>query len=219
MKNKQGSRVIFSLIGSLVVIIVVVAIYIAYLLLSTPDTVYAPDLVLDEDGITDISPALTIPDFTLTDENNNSISLSDLSGKPTLITFGFTHCPDVCPITLGEMRTIHEELGAIADDINYIFVSVDGERDTPEVLGTYFTTLRVNDFVRGMTGSEPELRAFTEPFGVEFIYNAPDRFGNYSVDHTAGIFLLDAEQNWVRRYRYGIQNYLIVEDIQAFLSQ
>ena len=218
MKNKQGGRLVFSLIGSLVAVIVIVAIYIAYLVFSTPDTVYAPEFALDDDGITDITPPLTIPDFTLTDENNTSISLSDLSGKPTLITFGFTHCPDVCPITLGEMRTIHEELGTIADDINYIFVSVDGERDTPEVLDTYFTTLRVNDFMRAMTGSEEELRAFTEPFGVEFIYNEADRFGNYTVDHTAGIFLLDAEQNWVRRYRYGIQNYLIVDDIQAFLA-
>src|SRR5690606_25719763 len=114
---------------------------------------------------------------------------------------------------------IREELGNLADDIDYVFVSIDGERDTPEVLNTYLTTLRVNDFIVGMTGTEAELREFTRPLGVEFIYNEPDRFGNYTVDHTAGTFLLDANQNWVRRYRYGIQSSLIAEDIRAFMQE
>lgn len=217
MKNKQGKKVVFSIISSLLVIIVAVIAYIAYLLLSTPQTVYAPDYIADENGITVIEPPLAVDDFTLTDENNEPISLSDFNGKPTLITFGFTHCPDVCPITLGEMRNIREALDSQADDIQYVFVSVDGERDTPAVLDTYFTTLRVNEFVIGMTGTEPELREFTAPFGVEFIYNEPDRFGNYTVDHTAGLFLVDANQNWVRRYRYGIRSNLIAEDILAFM--
>lgn len=219
MKLKQGNKVVFSIIGSLLAVIVVVIAYIAYLLLSTPQTVYAPDYIADENGLTIIEPPINISDFTLTNEINESVSLSDLNGKPTLITFGFTHCPDVCPITLGEMRNIREDLGNLAEDIEYIFVSVDGERDTPEILNTYLTTLRVNDFIVGMTGTEAELREFAQPFGVEFIYNEPDRFGNYTVDHTAGMFLLDANQNWVRRYRYGIQSSLIAEDIRAFMQK
>lgn len=219
MKNKQRNIVVFGMVGSLIAIITVVIVYIAYLLLSTPKTVTAPDYLLDDNGITIIEPPLAISDFTLTDENSLPINLSNLAGQATLITFGFTHCPDVCPITLGEMRKIHENLGNLAETINFVFVSVDGERDTPEVLSTYFRTLRVDDFVIGMTGTETDLREFAEPFGVEFIYNEQDRFGNYTVDHTAGMFLLDAEQNWVRRYRYGIQSDSISDNIQAFLAQ
>lgn len=218
MDKKQNHRLLFSIIGSLIAAIVVISIYIVYLIFSTPQTVYAPDYLLDDDGITEIEPALTMPDFTLTDQHSEAIQLSDLDGSLTLMTFGFTHCPDVCPITLGEMQKIREDLGNQADNLDYVFVSVDGERDTPDVLATYFTTMRVGDFIIGMTGNESTLRTISEPFGVEFILNEPDRSGNYTVDHTAGMFLLDENHNWIRRYRYAVQSNLIADDIRQILE-
>lgn len=218
MEKKQNHRILFSVITILITAIVGISIYIAYLFLSTPQTVYAPEYLLDDDGITEIEPPLEMPDFTLTDQYNESINLSDLDGSLSLITFGFTHCPDVCPITLGEMRNIREDLGNLADELDYVFVSVDGERDTPDVLSTYFTTLRVDGFITGMTGSESQLRTISESYGVEFIYNEPDQLGNYTVDHTAGMFLLDENHNWIRRYRYGIQSNLIADDIRQILE-
>jgi protein SCO1 len=124
------------LISALALGILFAIVYIVYLLMTTPEPsviTLTPD---DQyNGITAIEPPVAMPNFTLTNQHGEPISLSDLSGKPVLITFGFTHCPDVCPITLGEMRNIHEVL---ADNIHYVFVSVDGERDTPEVLRDYF---------------------------------------------------------------------------------
>lgn len=215
MKTKNTNNYLLWLIGSLITVIVVVAAYIGFLLIQEPAESYVPDYLLDDDGITEIEPSLTIPNFTLTDQDNNPIQLSDLNGRLTLISFGFTHCPDVCPITLGEFNNIRETLGTNADSLDYVFITVDGERDTPEVLNTYFRTLRVDGFIVGMTGTTEALHEVTEPFGVEFIIHEADQFGNYSVDHTAGMFLLDENGNWIRRYRYGTHSQIIADDIQA----
>lgn len=218
MKAKRTNNYLFWLITSLVVIILIVGAYIGFLLLQPPAESDVPDYLLDDDGITHIEPALVIPDFTLTDQNDNPIPLSDLDGRPTLVTFGFTHCPDVCPITLGEFRNIREALGTDANSLDFVFISVDGERDSADVLDIYFRTLRVDEFVVGMTGAEEELRAVAEPFGVEFIIHEADRFGNYNVDHTAGMFLLDENGNWIRRYRYGIRSQIIADDIRELVN-
>lgn len=214
MKN----RFIFGAIGSLVAVIVIIIAYIAFLLLSPTETPSDESSIIDNDPITVVEPPLPVPDFTLTDTNSDALSLSDLTTQPTLITFGFTHCPDICPLTLGEMRNIHTYLEDMSNDINYVFVSVDGERDTPQVLATYLTTLRVDDFVIGLTGNEADIREMGMPYGLEFIYREPDRFDNYNVDHTAGMFLVDAEQNWIRRYRFGTAYSLIGSDIRDILE-
>ena len=218
----QKHRWLVVLIGSLVGAIGLVAIYIGYLLISAPTVSTPSTVILTPDsaynGITRIDPPLELPDFTLTNQDNEPINLSDLTGKLTLITFGFTHCPDVCPITLGEIRTIHAGLDTQADDINFVFISVDGERDTPNVLRDYFELLSVNDFVVGMTGTPDIVREIGTDYGVEFIYNPADEQGNYSVDHTAGMFLLDAEGNWIRRYAYATAAPLLIDDIEAVLA-
>jgi len=205
-------------VGSITGAIVLVAIYIAYLLLSTPQQ--TPLIITSEaisDGITEIEPPLPMSDFTLTDQQNEPIQLSDLAGKPTLLTLGFTHCPDVCPITLGEMRNIHELLGGNADNLNFVFISVDGERDTPDILRDYFELLRVDNFLVGMTGTPEAVRELSAEYGVEFIYNEADENDNYDVSHTAGMFLLDANQNWIRRYTYGTLAQVIATDIEQIL--
>lgn len=218
MKEKRRNNYLLWLIGSLVAVILIVVAYIGFLLIQDPSESDVPEYLLDDDGITEIEPALEIPDFTLTDQDNDPIQLSDLNGRLTLVTFGFTHCPDVCPITLGEFSNIRDALGTDADSLDYVFITVDGERDTPDVLNTYFRTLRVDEFVVGMTGTEEALREVAEPFGVEFIIHEADQFGNYSVDHTAGMFLLDENGNWIRRYRYGTRSQIVADDIQAILG-
>ena len=207
------------LVGTLTGAIVLVAVYIAYLLFTTPQPtplIITPQAVLN--GITVIEPPLPMSDFMLNDQQNEPIQLSDLAGKPTLLTFGFTHCPDVCPITLGEMRNIHEALGANADALNFVFISVDGERDTPDILRDYFELLHVDSFLVGMTGTPEAVRELSAEYGVEFIYNEADENGNYDVSHTAGMFLLDANQNWIRRYTYGTLAQVITADIEPLLN-
>lgn len=207
---------LIALIGSLVSAILVVTIYIGYLSL-TPDNTANTAFVEEtngNDGIIALDPPQTIPDFRLTDARNKPITLNDLRGQPTLVTFGFTHCPDVCPITLGEYRKIYDELETNQDALNFVFVSVDGERDTPEVLSEYFETTRVADFVTGITGEPDMVRDFAWELGADFVYRQPDAVGNYNVDHTAGMFLLNENGEWIRRYSYGTPHPFIVSDIQ-----
>jgi protein SCO1/2 len=207
------------LVSSLTGAIVLVVVYIAYLLFTTPQP--TPLIITPEamsNGITAIEPPLLMSDFTLTDQHNEPIQLSNLDGKPTLLTFGFTHCPDVCPITLGEMRNIHELLGANADNLNFVFISVDGERDTPDILRDYFELLHVDSFLVGMTGTPEAVRELGTEYGVEFFYGETDENGNYDVSHTAGMFLLDTNQNWIRRYTYGTLAQVIAADIEPLLN-
>jgi protein SCO1/2 len=215
MKVKRRNSWLLVLIVSLLCAITVVVAYIGYLLLTTPiDAIPS----IDSGGISVINPPLPIADFTLTNQDNEDITLSDLAGKPTLITFGFTHCPDICPYTIGEFRTIHREFGTLSNDINFVFISVDGERDTPEVLKNYFELLQVDSFLIGMTASPRVVRERTKDFGVDFISSEIDSNGNYDVQHTAGMFLLDSDGDWIRRYSYGTAATLIVDDIQDFLA-
>lgn len=206
--SKRGLLIILGVLGSAIVF---VSAYIAFLLLAD-----SPSEPSDSDisPISLIEPPLQMPDFTLTNQQGENTSLSDLSGKPVLLTFGFTHCPDVCPITLGEMRSIHEELG---EQVNYVFVSVDGERDTPEILANYFVTLRVDSFIVGLTGTEAEVREMGIPYGLDFNYSEADALGNYSVEHTAGLFLLNSEAQWIRRYAYGMRTEDIINDLREFM--
>ncbi len=219
MQKKSQRNLILGLVGGFAIIIAILASYIAYLQFAPISADTVPEYLVNDDGITEITPPLDVPNFTLTDQFNAPITLDALTNTLTLVTFGFTHCPDVCPITLGEMRRIHDALGNAANSVDFVFVSIDGLRDTPDVLSTYFATLRVDDFVTGLTGTSNEIAPLTETLGVEVIANVPDRLGNYSVDHTAGMFLLDADQNWIRRYRYGTASYIIVEHIQTILDR
>lgn len=109
-------------------------------------------------------------------------------GRPSLVFFGFTHCPDVCPTTLGDMQHWFAELGDDADAVDAYFVSVDPERDTPEVLGEYVGW--VSDKITGLTGEPAEIEKMTEAWGV-MAEKAPLEGGGYNVNHTASVFLLD----------------------------
>lgn len=211
------------LIVGLVIAIVLVAGYIIVQQLQGPST-DAPDagvaFVQDENfnGIEAIDPARQMPDFTLTGTDGDPISLSDLPEQPTLLFFGFTNCPDICPITLGEMRGIHNELGDIGDDLNYVFISVDGSRDTPERMAQYFTVRDVDSFAVGLTGDSEDVRRVGADYGVKFVYGTPDENGNYGVDHTSSMFLLDADRTWIRKYAFSTERDAIIEDLRQVLG-
>lgn len=206
----MSKRSLFIIISIFLIIILGLLAYIAYLSLNpaSPETI-------DTSPISILEPPIPMPDFTLTNQAGENVKLSDLRGKAVLLTFGFTHCPDVCPITLGEMRSIHADLGEMSENLHFVFVTVDGSRDTPEVLTDYFATLRVDGFMIGMTGTEQAIREMGIPYGLDFRYSEADALGNYTVEHTAGMFLLNTEGEWIRRYTYGMKN----EDITADLRQ
>jgi len=210
------------LIGGLLVAIGAVAgIIIARQLVPSPEAAAPGVAFVQEDGfigVEVIDPPRAMPDFTLTTHQNGSLSLSELRGQPTLMFYGFTHCPDICPLTLLEMQTIREALGDDGDLVNFVFISVDGQRDTPERLARYFELRQVDDFVIGLTGTESDVRRVGADYGVKFIYGEVDANGNYAVDHTASAFLLDADGYWIKKYAFGTEHELIVEDLQGLLA-
>jgi protein SCO1/2 len=127
--------------------------------------------------------------FSLVDMNGRAVTEATFAGRPHVVFFGYTHCPDVCPTTLGEYAALKERLGPDAGKIDLLFVTVDPERDTPEVLKDYLSSF--GDVVLGLTGSRPQVDAMIRAFNV-YARKAPGADGDYGMDHTASSFLFDA---------------------------
>ena len=126
--------------------------------------------------------------FTLTDHRGNTVLPSDWIGRPTLVFFGFTWCPDVCPTTLSDISGWLDELGSDADRLNCVLISVDPERDTPEALADYLANFDLR--ITGMTGPLAEIERAAAGFRVKF--EKVPQGDDYTVDHTAGVFLFRA---------------------------
>jgi protein SCO1 len=128
--------------------------------------------------------------FRLQASTGGFISADDLKGKPFLLFFGYTHCPDVCPTTLAEMSDLVEDLRKGGRDVQAFFVSVDPERDTPEVLRDYLSSF--GDTVVGLTGSREEIDRVVKSYRA-FAECVPRKDGDYAVNHTANVYLMGAE--------------------------
>jgi protein SCO1 len=164
-----------------------------------------------------IDPPVPAADFTLTDPQGKDFSLSDTRGDVALIFFGYTTCPDVCPATLGEMKQIRERLGKNADDVRFLFVTVDPERDTPERLGQYVATF--DPAIVGLTASEPELEKVWKDYGVYRAITQQDSAAGYLVDHTARIYLVDQDGNLRLTYSFGTPVDDILQDVRYLVKQ
>lgn len=127
--------------------------------------------------------------FTLTDHHGNNVQPADWIGRPTMVFFGFTWCPDVCPTTLSDISGWLDELGPAADRLNTVLISVDPERDTPEVLAAYLSNF--DPRIVGLTGPMPEIERAAAGFRARF--EKVPRDGDYTMDHTAGVFLFRAD--------------------------
>jgi protein SCO1 len=141
--------------------------------------------------LTDISGHMPDLAFRLTDDHGKPASAADFHGKVTLLYFGYTHCPDVCPLTLAHLHVIMQRLGPLADDARILFVSVDPARDTPTVMHEY-----VNAFdprAVGLTGPAPDIEALVKRYRSAFT-REPDRGnGNYDVSHSSAIYIFDRD--------------------------
>lgn len=140
-------------------------------------------------ALNDISGHLPDLDFTLTGADGKPLHGSDFRGKIVLLYFGFTHCPDVCPLTLTHLHQVMGRLGPASDDVRILFVSVDPRRDTPEVLSQYVHAF--DKHAVGATGSARDLRAMAKRYRVAFDLKKPDAYGNYEVSHSSAVFIFD----------------------------
>lgn len=127
--------------------------------------------------------------YSLVDQNGKPVDQTMFAGHPSALFFGFTHCPEVCPTTMAEMAGWFQALGDEGKDLRAYFVSIDPERDTPAVLGEYVSW--VSDRITGITGTPEEIDKIAKAWGV-YYERIPLEGVDYTMDHTASVFLLDA---------------------------
>ena len=139
----------------------------------------------------DITGATYARELALTDASGKPRTLADFKGKVVVVFFGYTQCPDVCPTTLAEIAEVRQKLGADGDKLQTVFVSVDPERDTPEVLAAYVANFS-RDTV-ALRGTLEQTQAAAKEFKVFFAKVPGKSAGSYTMDHTAGSFIFDPQ--------------------------
>jgi protein SCO1/2 len=139
-------------------------------------------------------PAAIGGPFQLTDQNGKAVTDKNLKGKPTLIFFGYTHCPDVCPTSLFEISEVLRALGKDADKVNAVFISVDPERDTQAAMKDYLSSF--DPHLEGLSGDPAETAKVITSYRV-YAKKVPTKDGDYTMDHTALIYLMDRDGRFV----------------------
>jgi len=175
------------------------ATLLASLLMLPPAAVGDP---LD-DGRGD-APAGVPARYLLIDGNGRAVTHEDFPGRFQLLTFGYTYCPDVCPTTLAEMAAVMKALGDDATRLQPIFISVDPERDTPSQLRSYVAFF--HPALLALTGSPQLLRRAADSFKVRYekVREPGAATGEYTLDHSAGMFLLGPDGVYLRKFGYGL---------------
>lgn len=146
-----------------------------------------------------LPPPLGTMDFELTDDRGAVVRPRDLVGRPAPVFFGFTYCPEICPTTLGRVGAWLDELGARADPLQRVLVTVDPERDTAAALSEYVAAF--DPALRGSTGTPEQIARAADAFGVAF-RKVPLDGGDYSMDHTATVFLFKADGTFASTIDY-----------------
>jgi protein SCO1 len=166
---------------------------------------------------TAFDPPRPLTDWTFPSTRGEPLSLSDLQGKPTLLFFGYTNCPDFCPAALGDFKQIRAQLGDRGDDVQFVFVSVDADRDTPEALKRYVEFFDPS-FI-GLAGDDATLEQISPEYGL--YYKRRDIEGTaagYFVDHTVVTYLIDEQSRLAKIYSYQVEAETIAADLQARLA-
>ena len=158
-----------------------------------------------------------LPEFQLTRSDGTPLTLADWKGRWTVVFFGFTNCPDVCPTTLATFKQTWTQLGkaGLQDRLRFDFISVDPERDTPEVLARYVGYFS-NDFVAA-TGSDEELTRLTRALGLVYM-REPSTDGHYSVDHSAGAVIIDPQGRQIGLVRPPLEAATLARDLQKLMG-
>ena len=165
--------------------------------------------------LTDVTGAGFGKALNLTDHNGRPRTLADFRGKVVTVFFGFTHCPDVCPTTLAELAQVMKELGADANQLQVLFVTVDPERDTQKLLAQYVPSFHPG-FI-GFYGDRDATARATKEFKI-YYNQQPAKSGSYSVDHSAGTFILDREGRLRLYAQYGQGPAALLHDIRLLLA-
>jgi protein SCO1 len=159
-------------------------------------------------------PAAIGGPFQLTDQSGQTVTEKNLQGRPTLIFFGFTHCPDVCPTELFQVSEILRAMGSDADRVNAYFVSVDPERDTGAVMKDYLSSF--DPHLKGLTGDPAAVAKVISDYRV-YARKVPLKDGDYTMDHTALIYLMDRDGKFVSPFRLDRKPDEAAADLKKYL--
>ena len=148
--------------------------------------------------------------FNLQDMNGNQFNQKNLKQKPSLLFFGFTHCPDVCPASLQLLTNLIEDLGPDADKINYYFVTADPERDTTKILKQYLSSF--DQRILGITGKQDELKKLYNALDI-YIQKVDLGKGNYTIDHTASFMVINKDAEKVGTMMHeGFSKFIVIDN-------
>ena len=205
-----------AVIGSLAIITIIgLGLSFAPNLLSGPAPTATPGgMVISNDHVA--------RDFTLTDQNNQPLCLSSLRGKAVLLFFGYTHCPDVCPLTMADYKRVRDALQQSApnlvDRVAFVMISVDGERDTPDVMKRYLDVFDPS-FI-GLTGDPSLVANIGLDYGVKIEKQKPSGTqASYLIAHTSFTYLIDPQGNWRIAYPFDTPDDTIARDLQHLLTK
>ncbi len=165
---------------------------------------------------TDISDAAFARDFRLTDHNGQTRALADFRGKAVAVFFGYTHCPDVCPTTLSDFAAALQQLGPLADRVQVIFVTVDPERDTPELLREFVPAF--DPRFLGMYTDAESLARLAREFKVVYQKTSVKAEDDYLIDHSAGTYVYDPQGRLRLLMPYGSSPDAIAQDLKVLLT-
>jgi len=160
------------------------------------------------------APAAIGGPFQLSDQLGQSVTDKNLKGRPTLIFFGFTHCPDVCPTSLFEISEVLKAMGTDADKVNAWFVSVDPERDTAAAMKDYLSSF--DPHLKGLTGEPAAVAKVISAYRV-YARKVPLKDGDYTMDHTALIYLMDRDGNFVAPFNLKRTPEEAAKDLKRYL--
>ena len=191
-------------------IITVIAAFLAGLLVISVTLL----MVVGRSPVQIAAPSAIGGPFKLTDQNGQAVTEEVLKGKPSLIFFGFTHCPDVCPTALFDMSELYKALGPDGDKVGAYFVSVDPERDTPAVLKEYLSSF--DPRLRGLTGDPAAVVAMEKAYRV-YSKKIPLDGGGYTMDHTALVYLMNKDGQFVAPFNLKRKPEEAAADIKRYL--
>ena len=152
--------------------------------------------------------------FHLTDQNGKPFSDQDMKGRPFLVFFGFTHCPDICPTTLFDISQVLRKLGPDADRTGAVFITVDPERDTAAVMKDYLSNF--DPHLRGLTGDQAAIDAAIRGYRV-YAKKVPLDDGDYTMDHTAVVYLMDKDGHFVAPFNLKRTPEAAADDLRRYL--
>ena len=159
-------------------------------------------------------PAAIGGPFQLTDQSGTTVTDKSLQGRPSLIFFGFTHCPDVCPTSLFEISEVLRAMGKDADRVNAYFVSVDPERDSMEAMKDYLSSF--DPHLKGLTGDPEAIAKMLTAYRV-YAKKVPLKDGDYTMDHTALTYLMDRDGTFVAPFNLNRTPEEAAADLKRYL--